>query len=70
MEYKVIDLQAMREKVKEAGEKVGFFSNPTDPDSWETTLNAYAREGWTVITSHVWNTENNDDIIIILGRPI
>ena len=69
MAYKVADIKTMREKVEKAGENVGFFSDPTDPDDWETALNAYAREGWTVVTSHVWNAENSNDIIIILGRP-
>jgi len=70
MEYKVIDIQTVRGKVEETGGKVGFFSNPIDPEDWETALNAYAREGWTVVTSHVWNAENSNEVIVILGRPI
>ena len=70
MEYKIIDIQTMREKVEESGGKVGFFSNPIDPGDWETALNAYAREGWTVVTSHAWNAENSNEVIVILGRPI
>ena len=71
MEYKVIDFQAMKEKVEETGGKVGFFSQLLDPEIWDTALNAYAREGWTVVTSvNASFGDNGGEIIVILGRPI
>ena len=67
MEYKV-DFQAMKEKVEETGGKVGFFSQLLDPEIWDTALNAYAREGWTVVTSVNASFGDNGGGIVILGE--
>ena len=73
MEYKVLNAEIVRETFKELGGKTGFFHNPMDPESWESVLNAYARESWKVISSngYVYPGENaTSDLIVILGRTV
>jgi hypothetical protein len=44
-----------------------------DPDSWESVLNACAKEGWKVISSNGYASpgENaSSDLIVILGRTV
>ena len=69
MEYKIINQERMQEKVKETGGKITSLSHPRDPKLWEHALNAFAREGWTVVSSDIAD-DGGYLGFIILGRPI
>ncbi len=70
MEYKVVDVNEMKDKVEETGGKVGFFFDPFGAENWEIALNAFAREGWIVVTSYVQEMENSNTPFFLLGRPV
>ena len=71
MEYEVLNLEKIKDKVEEAGGKIGWLVDPNDPELWGGALNAYAREGWIVITSYVWTQpDSSGEITVILGRPV
>ena len=71
MEYEVLNLEKIKDKVEEAGGKVGWLVDPNDPELLGTALNAYAQEGWFLISSYVWtHAESSGEITVILGRPV
>jgi|TARA_B100001741_G_scaffold313502_1_gene319986 hypothetical protein len=71
MEYEVLNLTKIKAKVEEAGGKVGWLVDPDDPELWGVGLNAYALEGWTVVSSYVRNeSDGSGEVTVILGRPV
>ncbi len=71
MEYEVLTKEKIKDKIEEAGGKIGWLVGQNDPELWGGALNAYAREGWVVITSYVLSKgDSGGEITVILGRPV